>query len=42
MLADDPLYAELFAAAFPDESDPITLDNLTPMAVPLRNDCLGS
>jgi cytochrome c peroxidase len=28
MLADDPLYAELFAAAFPDESDPITLDNL--------------
>jgi cytochrome c peroxidase len=28
MLADDPLYAELFAAAFPDESDSITLDNL--------------
>jgi cytochrome c peroxidase len=27
-LADDPIYVELFATAFPDESKPITLDNL--------------
>lgn len=27
-LAADPIYAELFAAAFPDQSTPITLDNL--------------
>lgn len=28
LLADDPVYAELFAAAFPDEPEPVTLDNL--------------
>lgn len=28
MLAEDPLYAGLFAAAFPDEAQPVTLDNL--------------
>jgi cytochrome c peroxidase len=28
MLADDPLYVEQFAAAFPEEPAPITLDNL--------------
>lgn len=28
MLAGDPLYAELFATAFPDESEPVTLTNL--------------
>jgi cytochrome c peroxidase len=27
-LASDPDYAELFAAAFPDDADPVTLDNL--------------
>jgi cytochrome c peroxidase len=27
-LADDPVYAELFASAFPDEPEPVTLDNL--------------
>jgi cytochrome c peroxidase len=28
MLADDPVYAELFTAAFPDEPEPVTLANL--------------
>jgi cytochrome c peroxidase len=28
MLVDDPVYAELFASAFPDEPEPVTLDNL--------------
>jgi cytochrome c peroxidase len=28
MLADDPLYADLFAAAFPDDAQPVTLENL--------------